>query len=468
MAVGHAGAAHYPGQALDLAGDDQINQGLPAAAQERLQAALADAGEGVLVAVVREEVHRHLATPLGIGGNPRVNDPVAVSLAGLVVEGDVLGVGLLGHHVQADLLDLQLIADGLNAGQGAVELTEHRVDSAAGEHRLGDVVVARMAVEDLGVVCAAQLEILAYAGAAHQLEALGPGGLGLGHHVLVQQPVLDVGEQGVLMAGDEDVDVVGINDVHAHGSHADLWVAQDHVVEQVGQLEAVQARGDAQAQAGDHHLHRVGAEVGRGLDNVVEHLALRAAGQDAQLLPALDAGGVGQLLHQLHGLVLGPVEVGEDSVRHLHAQVVFVRAGDAEEFSQMVEGLFAADLVLVQARIFQLPGGVLHHMDIAAGAGGHGPEEVPGNDGIRIRPADAAGGVGGDPAGAVGAQAAAHTLQAKAALGLLGLHTVVGSLTGQLADVGLHGLVRTGTGVAAEAVGIAVHKHFPPPCICMS
>ena len=45
------------------------------------------------------------------------------------------------------------------------------------------------------------------------------------------------------------------------------------------------------------------------------------------------------------------------------------------------------------------------------------------------------GGVGRDAAGPVGAQAAAHALEAKAALGPLGLHPVVGGLHGQAADI---------------------------------
>ncbi len=266
------------------------------------------------------------------------------------------------------------------------------------------------------------------------------------------------------MAGDEDVDVVRVDDVHAHRRGTDLRIAQHHVVEQVGQLEAVQAGGYAQPQAAHQHLHRVGAEVGGGLDDVVEHLALCAAGQDAQLLPALDTGGVGQLFHQLHGLILRAVEVGEDRIRHLYAQVVLVRAGDAEDAGQTVQGLLAADLVLMQAGVFQLPGGVFHDVDIAAGAGGHSPQEIPGYDGVGAGAADAAGGVGGHAAGAVGAQAAADALQAKAAFGGLARHPVVGRLPRELADVVLHGLIRALAGVAAEAVGTAVHRMFPPLC----
>ena len=173
VTVGHAGAAHHAGQALDLPGHDEVDEGLPAAAQEGLQASLADAGEGVLVAVVREEVHGHTAPAGLVGGDDLIDDPVAVGLTGLIVEGDVLRVGLLGHHVQADLLDLQLVADGLDAGEGAVELGQHRVDSAAGQHRLGDVVVPRVAVENLRVMGAPKLQILAYAGTAYQLKTFG-------------------------------------------------------------------------------------------------------------------------------------------------------------------------------------------------------------------------------------------------------------------------------------------------------
>ena len=462
MSIGHAGAAHHAGQTLDLPGHDEVNKGLPAAAQESLQASLADAGEGVLVAVVLEQVHGHRAPAGLVGGDDLVDDPVPVLLAGLVAEGDVLRVGFLGHHVQADLLDLQLLADGFNAGQGAVELREHRVNGPAGEHGLGDVVVARVAVENLRVVGPPELEVLAHAGAAHQLEALGSRSLGLGHYVLVQEAVLDVGEQGVLVAGDEDVDVVGVNNVHAHGGGTDLRVPQHHVVEEVSELESVEARGHAQAQAAHQHLHRIGAQIGGGLDDIVEYLPLGAAGHDAQLLPALHPGGVGQLLHQLHGLVLRPVQVREHRIRHLHAQIVLVCSCDAKNLRQMVQGFLAADLVPVEAGVLQLPGGVLHHVDVAAGPGGHSPQEVPGHDGVRAGPADAPGGVGRDAAGPVGAQAAAHALEAKAALGPLGLHPVVGGLHGQAADVLLHGLIRAGAGVAAEAVGTVVHRMAPP------
>ena len=270
------------------------------------------------------------------------------------------------------------------------------------------------------------------------------------------------------MAGDEDVDVVRVDDVHAHRGGTDHRVPQDHVVEEVGEHQAVYAGGDAQAQAGEHHLHRVGGQVGGGLDDVQKYLALGAAGHDPQLLPLLHPGAVGQLLHQLHGLILRPVQVTEHQLRHLHGLVPLVRSGDPQLFRQVVQGFLAADLPVVEAGVPELPGGVLHDVDVAAGAGGHHPQEVPGHDGVGVGPADAPGGVGGDAAGAVGAQAAAYPLQAEAALGGLGGHPVVGGLPGQAADVLLHGLVRAGTGVAVVAALTASHRHCSSFCRCLT
>ena len=87
-----------------------------------------------------------------------------------------------------------------------------------------------MAVENLSVVGAPELEVLPHAGTAHQLKALGPGGLGLGHHLLIQEAVLNVGKEGVLVAGDQNIDIVRVDDVHPHRGGANLRVAQDHVV----------------------------------------------------------------------------------------------------------------------------------------------------------------------------------------------------------------------------------------------
>ena len=102
-------------------------------------------------------------------------------------------------------------------------------------------------------------------------------------------------------------------------------------------------------------------------------------------------------------------------------------------------------------------------MDVAAGTGSDGAEKVSGDDGVSVGTADSPGRFRGDAAGAVRAETAADALQAKTAFGGLAFHSVVGSLQGELADIFLHRLIRTGTGIATEAIGTSVHNDIPPP-----
>ncbi len=105
------------------------------------------------------------------------------------------------------------VADGLDSGQGAVELGEHRVDGAGGQNRLAGVVVARVAAENVLVVHAAQLEVLAYARRCSP-----PGGSpGAGFFLrapdlALAQLFLEMNKDGVLVARDHDVDVIRGND----------------------------------------------------------------------------------------------------------------------------------------------------------------------------------------------------------------------------------------------------------------
>ena len=91
-------------------------------------------------------------------------------------------------------------------------------------------------------------------------------------------------------------------------------------------------------------------------------------------------------------------------------------------------------------------------MDVAAGAGGHGPQKIPDHNGVRVCPADAPGGLRGNAAGAVRAETAADALKAKGTLGTLSLYPVVGSLHGQRGDELLQGLIRAFAGSAAVAL----------------
>ena len=456
-AEGQVGAAHHAGHALDLAGDDQVDEGLPVAAQELLEGTLGDAGDGGLVAMVRQQVQGNLATALLVGADDLVDDGVAVRLPVGKDEGAQLGVGLLGHVVQADLLDLQLVADGLDAGEGAVKLGEDRVDGAGGQHRLGGVVVAGVAHKHLLVMAAPQLEILPHTGAAHQPDPLGAGGLGLGGDILLDQPLLEVGKGGVLVTGNHHIDVRGIDHVQAHRGGADLRLAQHHVVEQIGEGQAVDPGGDAQLQAVEEHVHRIGVQVGGALHHALDNLRVGAAGQDAQLLPLGIPGGIGHLLQQVHLLVGRQVQIIQHRLGNRQRVVVLVPLLDAKQVAQVGKGLLPLDLPLGQGGVLQIPGGVLHNVDVAAGAAGHRPQEVAGHDDIGGGAADPPGGSGGNPAGSVGTQPAADTLQAEAALDRLALYPMVGRLHRQRADKALQGLVGALTGFTSKAL---IHLSF--------
>ena len=120
----------------------------------------------------------------------RVDDRVAVLLAGLKDKRTVLRIRFFRNIIQADLLDLELVADRFDARQRAVELGEHRVDPSGCEHRLGGIIVACMTVEHLGIVCAAQLQILTDTGASDQFETFCTCRFRLFDHIRLDQAVL--------------------------------------------------------------------------------------------------------------------------------------------------------------------------------------------------------------------------------------------------------------------------------------
>jgi len=91
-------------------------------------------------------------------------------------------------------------------------------------------------------------------------------------------------------------------------------------------------------------------------------------------------------------------------------------------------------------------------MDVAAGAGGHGAQEITNNDGIGVGAADAPGGFRGDAAGAVGAETAADALKSESAFGALALYAVMGSLHREAGDKLLQGFVCAFAGGAAVAL----------------
>ena len=280
-AEGEVRAADYARDALYFARGDEVDERLPVSAEEFFQRDFGNSGQGVLIAVLGHEAHLDLAAAALVGFEHLVDDSVGVGFARLEYEGHILGVGFFRHVVEANLLYVERVAYRLDAGQRAVELGEHRVDSAGRKHRLGGEVVARVSDEDLGVMSAAQLQILTDAGASDEAEALRARRLRLSLGLRRHEPVLKVGEAGMLMSSYHNVDVVGVDYAEADRRGAQLRLAEHHVVQKVRQREAVEAGRDAELEAVQQHIHRVGVEVRRALDDALDYLGVRAARQDA-------------------------------------------------------------------------------------------------------------------------------------------------------------------------------------------
>ena len=110
------------------------------------------------------------------------------------------------------------VADGFNSGKGTVEFTEHGVDGTGGQDSLAGVVVACVAAEDVLVMDAAKLQILAHAGTAHQAEALAPAFPCAPGPPLWRKLFLEMNKDGVLMSRDHDIDVIRGNDAKPTGA----------------------------------------------------------------------------------------------------------------------------------------------------------------------------------------------------------------------------------------------------------
>ena len=387
-----------------------------------------------------------------VGFEHLVDDSVGVGLARLEDEGHILGVGFLRYVVEAYLLDVERVADRLDARQSAVELGEHRVDGAGRKHRLRGEVVARVSDEDVGVMRAAQLQILTDAGAADEAEALRASGLGLSLDLRRHELVLKVGEAGVLVSRYHNVDVVGVDYAEADRRGTQLRLAEHHVVQKVRQREAVEPRRDAELEAGEQHIHWVGVEVRRALDDALDYLGVRAARQDAELLPVRVTRRVGHFFDKLHLFVGGLVKVREHHISDGERLFVLVAARHAEEFAEMLESVLALYLALRERGVLKVQRRVLDDVDVAAGARGDRAQEVARDDDVRRSAADSLRRLRRHAARPVRAETAADALKAEAALHRLARDPVMRSLVRQSADKILKRLVRAFAGVATETL----------------
>ena len=261
------------------------------------------------------------------------------------------------------------------------------------------------------------------------------------------------------MSSYHNVDVVGVDYAEADRRGAQLRLAEHHVVQKVRQREAVEAGRDAELEAVQQHIHRVGVEVRRALDDALDYLGVRAAGEDAELLPVRVARRVGHFLDQLHLFMGWLVEVREHHIRYRERLFVLVAARHAEELAEMLESALALDFALRERGVPEVQRRVLDDVDVAAGARGDRAQEVARDDDVRRSAADALRRLRRHAARPVRAEAAADALKAEAALHRLARDPVMRSLVRQSTDKILKRLVRAFACVAPETL---IHNFFLP------
>ena len=88
------------------------------------------------------------------------------------------------------------------------------------------------------VRCLRLLHVIELSVTADEVEALGASSLGALGGLRGDECLLEVDEEGVLVADDHDVDVVGVDDAQADGGDANLGLAEEDVVE-VGRIIAI-------------------------------------------------------------------------------------------------------------------------------------------------------------------------------------------------------------------------------------
>ena len=152
----------------------------------------------------------------------------------------------------------QVCAEGRH---GAVHVGGEHVDAAGGDGELLGEPVAGEADEDV-VDLEALHELLAGLDGADDAQALGAGGLGL----LLGRRLVGGGDEGGadhgLVAVDDDVDVVGVDDAEVDLDGVRRGRAEERVLGELERDLRAVGGGDAEAQALEGEAHVVAVDVG--------------------------------------------------------------------------------------------------------------------------------------------------------------------------------------------------------------
>ena len=280
-------------------------------------------------------------------------------------------------------------------------------------------------------------------GAAHagNGDALGANALGQSDHLGVVGVVNDHFRQGGIVTVNNDVDVVLLHNADVGGGVNGLGSAEQDVGELGAHHGAAPTIGQAAAQSLANQSLRQGAVAHVGHMQSGGDFPVNGPGLDAGLMPQL-LGVLGSPLQELlhaEGLAV----FHQADLSHFVGQIVDVLAlglhapflGDAEQLLRILDLVVAAFLGLVQG---------MHDLAamvrVGSGAAGGEPQEVTAYNTVNIAAADAPGGLGGDAAGAHGADTAAGTLLAESAVGGLVFDTLLPGVSANLLAVFQQGI----------------------------
>jgi hypothetical protein len=341
---------------------------------------------------------------------------------------------------------------------GAVHVGGEDVDGAGGDRHLLVQPVAGEPHEDV-VDRKALHELLTGLDAAHDVQALGARGAGLGLGRFDVRRVDQGGADHGLVAVDHDVHVGGVENAEVDLDGVRRGRAEQGVLGELERNLRAVGGGYAQAQRLDGQRDVVAVDVGHAARRSTVVLVQDAAGHDPELAPGLDARRRREGRDQRRLLVVVAVELGPDGVGDALGQRVPGLERDVGGAGQQLELAPVLDLVGAARRGL---GQGLHDLAGVVGVGGCAhrvlQQEAAHRHAVGVDAANAARRLARDAAGPLRADRAADAALAELAAPVaLGGHAVEDGVLASGAGALEHGVHR-----AVQAIACSRGLHGPP------
>ena len=383
---------------------------------QRLDDGLAGVTHGALLLHLGD-VHQILVPVLEV--LHRHGDNLAGVFTGILGgEVDKLGIGHPGNVGGGDKLGMEALAQGAQGGEDALHIHHNRLHSA-GEDRV-------LLLEEVAGHPDAVAHGHLVGGAAHagHVDPLGAHLLGHGDHLGLLGPLHDHLGEGRIMAMDDDVDHVLLQDAQVGLGIDGLGGTKQNIGEVGTGHGAAPAVAQAAAQGLADQGLRLGGAAHVGHVQGLGDLPVDGPGLDALPGPDRLALLVGSLQEPLGAEGLAVLQ--QRGLGHLVGNVVDVPAlggdiplaGDPQQLLRILHLVVAVGSGAVQG-VADLAAVV----GVGGGAAGGEPQEVPAGNAVGVAAADAPGRLGSDAAGTHGADPAADALFTELAVRGLLLHT---------------------------------------------